>query len=297
VGIPTLYIPYTADAPFMQKSNLPEGTVFIAVGAVLGFLGACVLMWRGMVAWSINRSVKRAALASIRGSEKNGGSSAWGGSTGYAPAKGALYKDVGSSLSLDALTSAGKPLKHDGKRDSTPPAGLFFSPTSQATPGHANNPNRNSSYLPAGYYASPNAQAAGGASSTTVGGGLAPYNRHSTLGPSPPTSPVIPPQSRGSTQYRASSRDGLRAPASRDGYNSVRNSFMDGTPRGGARNSTYGGSQHGFYMQPGDSSLMVDVGAHASGRSSGDNLPGSRAPSAYLDELFDNHGNGPRERF
>ncbi|TKA72127.1 hypothetical protein B0A49_04429, partial [Cryomyces minteri] len=47
-GIPTLVIPYTAGAPFMQKSVLPQGTVFICVGAILGFLGACVLAWRGI---------------------------------------------------------------------------------------------------------------------------------------------------------------------------------------------------------------------------------------------------------
>jgi hypothetical protein len=56
-GIPTLVIPFTANAPFMQKSSLPEGTFFIAVGAVLAFLGAGVLLWRLLVAWSINRSV------------------------------------------------------------------------------------------------------------------------------------------------------------------------------------------------------------------------------------------------
>ena len=33
------------------------------------------------------------------------------------------------------------------------------------------------------------------------------------------------------------------------------------------------------------------------GGSSVSDLPGSRAPSAYLEELFDNHGVGPRERF
>ncbi|KXL48573.1 MAG: hypothetical protein FE78DRAFT_77055 [Acidomyces sp. 'richmondensis'] len=285
-GIPTLVIPYTANAPFMQKSNLPEGTVFIAVGAVLAFLGACVLLWRGLVAWSINRSVRKTAMASIRGSEKNGGST-WGGSSGYHPVNGSHYRDyAGSVLSLDHLAGSGKPMKphfrdSDAKRDSTPPAGLFFSPTASA--GLNRDANRSSSFLPAGYYASPAAQPAGGAGSTTIGGNyVAPYARHSQVGPSPPGSPGLPPQSRGSTTYRASSRDGLRAPRSRDGYGSARNSYMDGTPR----HST-------IYAQPSSSSLMVGTG----GAVSSENITGSRAPSAYLEDLFENHGNGPRERF
>ncbi|KAK5122467.1 hypothetical protein LTR85_004051 [Meristemomyces frigidus] len=283
-GIPTLVIPYTADAPFMQKSSYPEGTVFIAVGAVLAFLGACVLLWRAMVAWSINRSVKRSAMASIRGSEKN---STWGGSSGYQPAKGGLYKDAnGSSLSLDALTSTGKPVKphfreHEIRRESTPPPGLFFSPTAQA--GTGAHTNRNSSYLPAGYYASPSAQAAGGAASTTIGGSLAPYARNSAYAPSPPESPGLPPTSRGSGQNRGTSRDGLRP--SRDGVGSSRNSYLDGTPRQGHNSA--------LYARPSSSSLMVGTG----GGQSSDNLAGSRAPSAYLEDLFDNHGSGPRERF
>ncbi|KAK5699221.1 hypothetical protein LTR17_023428 [Elasticomyces elasticus] len=305
-GIPTLVIPYTAAAPFMQKSKLPEGTVFIAVGACLAFLGACVLLWRGLVAWSINRSVKRAATASMRGSEKNGGST-WGGTSGYNPVHGGGgYKDMnGSSMSLDALTSAGtkQPGKphfrdHEIKRESTPPAGLFFSPTAQA--GRDVQSSRNSSYLPAGYYASPNAQTAGGAGATTIGGSLAPYARHSTVGPSPPASPG-PPTSRGSTSYRATSRDGLRAQSrdglraqSRDGLSygagSARNSYFDGTQQRQGHSSA-------MYAQPSSSSLMVGIGGtgHQQGGESG--LPGSRAPSAYLEDLFEEHGSGPRERF
>lgn len=283
-GIPTMIVPDTADAPFMQHSTLPEGTVFIVVGAVLAFLGACVLFWRGLVAWSINRSVKKAALASIRGSEKS--STAWGGSnSGYNPVKGGLYKDVGSSMSLDALNSQGKPLKsplknHDTGRAS-PPAGLFFSPTAQARESTGPRPlsdvmtNRSSTYLPAGYYASPSAQAAGGAGSTTIGGNLAPYaQRHSMLNPSPPSSPGLTPNTRGSSAGKHTSRDGLRAPGSRDGVgSSARNSYLDAS---GPRQ----GHSSGIYSQ-----------------ASNDGLGGSRAPSAYLEDLFENHGNGPRERF
>ncbi|KAF2158869.1 hypothetical protein M409DRAFT_30656 [Zasmidium cellare ATCC 36951] len=291
-GIPTMIVPYTANAPFMQKSTMPEGTVFIAVGAVLAFLGACVLLWRGLVAWSINRSVKRAALASLRGSDK--GSSAWGGG-GH---KSAYYREyeTGSSMSLDALTSAGKNIRsshiHDEKRQSAvPPAGLFFSPTAQVS-NRASSvgglDSRASGYLPAGYYASPSAaEPAGGRNSTTIGGSLAPYARHSAINPSPspPGSPSLP-NSRSTANYYGggnySSRDGLRSQSrenlrasSRDGYGVQRNSNV--------------------YMHPSTSSLAVGTGGGYTGSS--EHLGGQRAPSAVFSDLLENHGSGPRERF
>lgn len=291
-GIPDLFIPWTAGAPFMQKSSLPEGTVFIAIGAILAFLGACVILWRGMVAWSINRSVKRAALASVGAGEK----STWGGSSGYrtvSQKQSDLYKDAGSSMSLDQLTSAGKPMKPHF-RDSTmerrdmPPADLFFSPTAKVSNRDSMmNNHRNSGYMPSGYYASPNSAAAGGASATTLGGdgthSIAPYaNRSSYMGePSPPSSPGFPPTRSSGAGYRGSrseSREGLRAPPSREG----RRSYLSAEPRSGHNSA--------LYAQPSSSSLMV-------GSNSVSDLGGSRAPSAYFEDLLENHGSGPRERF
>ncbi|GAB7359266.1 hypothetical protein MBLNU230_g5923t1 [Neophaeotheca triangularis] len=301
-GIPTLVIPYTADAPFMQKSTMPEGTVFIVVGAVLAFLGACVLLWRGLIAWSINRSVRKAALASIRGSEKH--ASVWGGGS-YQPAKknGDFYNDTnGSSMSLDHLTSAGKTSKsnpfrdpEDHRKSTQPPPNLFFSPTAEARnsvinlQSGPNAGNRSSSHLPAGYYASPGAAPP---ASTTLGNphlsgsNLTPYNRNShysmTRGDhSPPTS-----------SYRNSSRDrvqstggaGLRPPSSRDGPQ--RNSYIESARHG----------HNSLYAAPSSSSLMVGTGGTGRPTSSGahdSDLGGSRAPSAYLEDLFENHGNGP----
>lgn len=314
-GIPTMIVPWTAGAPFMQQSSLPQGTFFIAVGATLAFFGAAVILWRLMVAWSVNRSVKRTAmLASTGGPSEKGGrstSSYWGGS-GYnrvASSGGgkAYYKDgYESTVSLDNLTSAGKPLKphfrdsvvERNASSSGAPANLFFSPTAQAASQRdsSHNLNRNSGYMPSGYYASPSAQAAGGNTNIAIGGNLAPgsygnTNRYSAASaPSPPASPGLPPQtrtnyrqsaSRDSSGFRAQSRDGLRA-QSRDG---LRAQSRDGL--GSNRNSTY------LYGQPSSSSLMV------AGQSTSDltTATNSRAPSAYLEELFDNHGSGPRERF
>jgi hypothetical protein len=288
-GIPTMVIPYTAAAPFMQQSKLPEGTVFIVVGAVLAFMGACVLFWRGLVAWSINRSVRRSALASIRGNEKAG--TPWGSSAaGYNPVRGggggkkskhvhksSSYTNLNaSSLSLDALNPQGKPLKHSD-RSETPPAGLFFSPTAQARPASHAGPgprplsdmmgNRSSTYLPAGYYASPSSHAAGGAASTTIGGNLAPYARHSAYGngTSPPASPGMTPTSGPDSRHRVS-RDGYGPSSSREGQ------------RAGVGGQRLGAGSRQSHLDA-------------------DSRPVSRAPSAYLEDLFQEHGQGARERF
>lgn len=284
-GIPDVQVPDTAAAPFMQKSNLPDGTVFICVGAALGFFGASILAWRALVAWSLHRSVKRAAqaqnLADIKAMSSVPGK------------KRGMYNVVGanSNMSLDHLSAAppgtSRPQKPfaSNANSGTPPkstSSLFFSPTAGGATGLRDSVvNRSSNYLPAGYYAAGNSQPAQGSPVMHVGGHnphlsthslITPGNRYSTRsGISPPGSPSIPPSSRGFD----------RAPPSRDGismYN--RNSVATlGTPRG-----LYGHEQG----NPSQLSLNVPGGT---------TVAGGRAPSTYLEDLFENHGNGPRDRF
>ncbi|KAJ4370406.1 hypothetical protein N0V83_004924 [Neocucurbitaria cava] len=289
VGIPDQKVPDTAGALFMQKSDLPDGTVFICVGAILAFFGAAVLVWRGLVAWSLHRSVKRAAMAqnmadikamsTVPGSKKRG-----------------MYNVVGanSTMSLDHLAAApigtsrsNKPFAH--APGGTPPrsqASLFFSPTAGGTTGLRDSvANRSSNYLPAGYYASGNAAPASGSPMTQIGGhgqnlsvnSLAqPGNRFSARsGISPPESPPLPP-SRGTYSRAPPSRDGLSI------YN--RNSVATlGTP---------GNTRSGIYAQGNDTMSQLSLNVPG-----GTSVAGGRAPSAYLEDLFENHGSGPRERF
>lgn len=287
VGVPEVIVPDTAAAPFMQKSNLPDGTVFICVGAALGALGAAVLAWRGLVAWSLHRSVKRAAMAQNLAELKLSMSAVPGKKRG-------MYNVVGanSNMSLDRLSAAptgtSKPAKPfaSNTNSGTPPksTSLFFSPTAGGATGLRDSMvNRSSSYLPAGYYPTGSAQPASGSPMAHIGGtgphlstnSLAtPGNRFSTRsGISPPGSPSLPP-----------SRGYDRAPPSRDGislYN--RNSIATlGTP---ANSRGIYGHEHG---NPSQLSLNVPGGS---------SVAGGRAPSAYLEDLFENHGNGPRERF
>lgn len=293
VGIPDQKVPDTANAPFMQKSDLPDGTVFICVGAILAFFGAAVLAWRGMVAWSLHRSVKRAAMAQNLSDMK--------AMSAVPGKKRGMYNVVGanSTMSLDHLSAApigttksAKPFAQQpaGSPKTRPTSNLFFSPTAGAAGGAAglrdSMANRSSSYLPAGYYASGTAQPAAGSPMTHIGAGSSnnlsahnlstPGNRFSARsGMSEPDSPSLPP-SRGGYPRAPPSREGLSM------YN--RNSVATLGSHGHARSPVYGHTDAGDM-----SNLSLNV--------PGGSTTGGRAPSAYLEDLFENHGSGPRERF
>jgi hypothetical protein len=287
VGVPIMKVPDTAGAAFMQKSDLPDGTVFICVGAILAFFAAAVLVWRGLVAWSLHRSVKRAAMAQSMADMKT--------MSAVPGKKRGMYNVVGanSTMSLDHLAAAPIGSSKTSKPFAQAPGGtppgksassLFFSPTAGGTTGLRDSVNRSSTYLPAGYYATGNAAPAQGSPVTHIGGhqnlsanSLAtPGNRFShRSGISPPESPSLPP-SRGGYPRAPPSRDGLSM------YN--RNSVATlGTPRD-TRSGVYG---HGNENM---SQLSLNVPG-------GTTVAGGRAPSAYLEDLFENHGSGPRERF
>lgn len=225
----------------MQKSSLPEGTFFIAVGAALGFLMFSVFAWRMIVAWSLHRSVKRAAeqanavdSKAILRPPQNGGS-------------GGFYAaGVGSALSLGDLSRGG------GAAKQTPNSSLFFSPTA----GVGGAGDRRSTYLPAGYYPSsgngsgslvPNASQTH-FHSQSVSSRYGGYDRRG-VAPSPPASPLISPS----------------MPPSRGGNGSP----MLPTLRGSESRT----------------SLSIPP------------LPGQRAPSAYLEDLFENHQQQPGGRY
>jgi hypothetical protein len=272
----------------MQKSDLPDGTVFICVGAILAAFAAAVIAWRGLVAWSLHRSVKRAAMAQNMADMK--------AMSAVPGKKRGMYNVVGanSTMSLDHLAAApigsskaSKPFAQ--APGGTPPSkstnSLFFSPTAGGAAGVRDSMNRSSTYLPAGYYATGNAAPAGGAPMANVGGAnlsanslASPGNRYShRSGISPPVSPSLPP-SRGTYDRAPPSRDGLSM------YN--RNSVATLTTPGNTRSGVY---SHG----PMDNASMSQISLNVPGG----NAAGGRAPSAYLEDLFENHGSGPRERF
>jgi hypothetical protein len=220
-AIPVISVPPIANAPYMRQSNVPEGTVFIAVGAALGFIGLSVLAWRALVAWSINRSVRRAAMQQTQPEAKTLLRHNKRKSRRHSRHRSHRHHE-GTSLSMEKF---GPNHRHSHLAPSKGPASqgaLFFSPTAGAG-AHQTAANRGSTYLPAGYY-----------SAGTATPGAAGHSRN--FGISPPGSPALPPN--------------------------------PGTGPD-ARMSHLGGAS--------SSSLNLNL------------PPQGRAPSAYLEDLFESH--------
>ncbi|KAG4220729.1 hypothetical protein PC116_g30792, partial [Phytophthora cactorum] len=131
---PAPTVPPTKNAPFMQPSNVPEGTVFIAVGAILGAFGAAVLIWRAVVACLLHRSVKKAALAQQLANDK----------ATFAPQQPPpfyKYTDQASSASLgNGGSGRGVRRTTRGPIPSQTPSqsNLFFSPTAPTSASGGN---------------------------------------------------------------------------------------------------------------------------------------------------------------
>jgi hypothetical protein len=276
--------PPVADAPFMHRSSAPEGTVFIAVGAILGAFGLAVLAWRGIIACLLHRSVERAAAAQHTANDKAAlfvapsapfyqqaphsasgsrnrtdspsglgfgrGGGGGGGGGGPGPAMGAA--GMGARRTNRGATPSATPSMIN----------LFYSPTatnvSAATPGAATAPtaDRTSRYLPSGFYPAPTG------STTNLNNSLHPdsprvasgvwgqhhtnSSRH-TLNPSPPDSP----RPYAHPHHLSSSSLGVHS------------------PHGGGGG---GGSSSGAVNHPPAS-------------------PGVRAPSAFLDDMLADNPN------
>ncbi|KAL2162633.1 hypothetical protein VTH06DRAFT_6469 [Thermothelomyces fergusii] len=201
-------IPPTRNAPFMNHSSLPDGTVFIAVGAILGAFGIAILLWRAIVACLLHRSVERAALAQRAANSGRGAFDKHAASFPAPPAQFYKYIERESSASL-AGAGVGSSTGRKTNRGTTPSAtpsqtNLFFSPTAVGPSSAMGGANRDSArYLPSGFYA-----AASSSNNSNGGGGshahgnsismatLRPSSRGrgGQLGPSPPESPDVGPR-------------------------------------------------------------------------------------------------------
>jgi hypothetical protein len=188
ISYPPPTVPPTANAPFMQRSSLPDGTVFIAVGAILGAFGAAVVIWRGIVACLLHRSVERAATAQHVANDK--------ATFPAPPAPFYKYTDRESSPSL-GIPARGVRRTNRGPTPSATPSqtNLFFSPT--AAGGSSMGGNRDSRFLPSGFYAAGSPSPAMGHGHSISLTNLRPESRgypaagsRSTMRePSPPDSP------------------------------------------------------------------------------------------------------------
>lgn len=184
-------VPPTNNAPYMQPMTVPEGTFFIAVGAVLGAFGVAILIWRAVVACLLHRNVKRAALAQQMATDK----------PSFAPPAAPFYKysDRGSDPSIVNAGTAGRGVRRT-QRGPTPSAtpsqtNLFFSPTAA---GANTAGNRESRFLPSGFYSAGSAAALqqGGHGHSISLTNLRPDSRgHARVAaPSPDESPSLAPR-------------------------------------------------------------------------------------------------------
>ncbi|SPQ21067.1 0f0d9aef-d1a8-4ce3-83d7-704f51003053 [Thermothielavioides terrestris] len=200
-------IPPTHNAPFMNHSTLPDGTVFIAVGAILGAFGVAVLAWRGIVACMLHRSVARAAMAQHAANNGRGVADKNAASFPAPPAQFYKYIERESSPSLGGPGLGGSTGRrtHRGPTPSATPSqtNLFFSPTAAGSSsglGAAGASNRDSArFLPSGFYAAASPVAGGhghGHGNSISMSTLRPSSRGRAgqMGPSPPESPDVGPR-------------------------------------------------------------------------------------------------------
>ncbi len=191
-------VPDTKDAPFMQSSSAPEGTVFIAVGAILGAFFLAVLIWRGIVSLLLHRSVERASKAQYVANNKKPSSSSAAAAAAFPAPPAPFYKYTDQESTRSLGHSARRPNRRStrGPDLSSNPSqsNLFFSPTAASGgPGG----NRGSTYLPSGFYAG-SAAAAHNQQGQSIGlANLSPASGHyangsrNTLNGSPPESPMF----------------------------------------------------------------------------------------------------------
>jgi hypothetical protein len=191
----------------MNHSTLPDGTVFIAVGAILGAFGVAILVWRAIVACLLHRSVERAALAQHAANNGRGPADKNATSFPAPPAQFYKYIERESSASLAGAGVGGSTGRrtHRGPTPSATPSqtNLFFSPTAAGTSsGLGGASNRDSArFLPSGFYASaspvPGAAGGHGHGNSISMSTLRPSSRGrgaNQFGPSPPDSPNMGPR-------------------------------------------------------------------------------------------------------
>lgn len=221
---PPAAVPDTKGAPFMQSSSAPEGTVFIAVGAILGAFFLAVLIWRAVGSLLLHRSVERASKAQHVENKKAAAAVSTSSSFPAPPAPFYKYTDQESTRSLGRTSEGGRGANRRSTRGPAPPSNtsqsnLFFSPTAS---NNGAGGNRGSTYLPSGFYAAGSAATAHQQGQSISLSNLNPASGHyangsrNTLNVSPPESPLFHARRDASTSsinLAAPLQPGQRAPS------------------------------------------------------------------------------------
>ncbi|KAI1339002.1 hypothetical protein F5Y15DRAFT_89363 [Xylariaceae sp. FL0016] len=207
---PSPTVPPINNAPYMQPITMPEGTVFIAVGAILGAIGLTVVIWRVVIHYLLHRSVKKAALAQHIANDK----------ASYPAPSAPFYKysDQHSDSSLGNMASGrGVRRTQRGPVPSATPSqsNLFFSPTAPGGAGNAGN--RESRFLPSGFYAAGAGTPQANHTNSISLSNLRPDSRgypRAVPEPSPPESPNMMPRNNVTRRDLSSSTLNLNRPPS-----------------------------------------------------------------------------------
>ncbi|KAK1964810.1 hypothetical protein LY78DRAFT_128458 [Colletotrichum sublineola] len=241
-------VPPTNNAPYMHRSTAPQGTVFIAVGAILGAFGLGILIWRGIVACLLHRSVARAANAQHDVNDK--------ASFPAPPAQFYKYTDRESTPSLPPAGGRGVRRTQRGPIPSATPSqsNLFFSPTAAGGGSNTNINNttsaRDSRFLPSGFYAATTGSPSPAHGHSISLTNLRPesrgqYGSRNTLREStPPDSPSFGARrdfSTSSVNLSAAPGNGQRAPSAylEDLLDENPHAFPSNSMRPGSRNANH----------------------------------------------------------
>ncbi|GKT40842.1 uncharacterized protein ColSpa_01023 [Colletotrichum spaethianum] len=238
-------VPPTNNAPYMHRSSAPQGTVFIAVGAILGAFGLGILIWRGIVACLLHRSVARAANAQHLANDK--------ASFPAPPAQFYKYTDRESTPSLVPNAGRGVRRTQRGPIPSATPSqsNLFFSPTAAGGGNNNNSTNaRDSRFLPSGFYAAATSSPSPAHGHSISLTNLRPesrgqYGSRNTLREStPPDSPSFGARrdlSTSSVNLSAAPGNGQRAPSAylEDLLDENPHAFPPSSMRPGSRNANH----------------------------------------------------------
>lgn len=196
---PAATVPPTSNAPYMQTSSMPDGTIFIAVGAILGAFGLAILLWRAIIACQLHRSVEKAAMAQHLANDK--------ATFPIPPAPFYKYSDHDSAPNVGSGRGVRRTTRGPIPSSTPSQTNLFFSPTAATSANpresvYRDSPNRDSSYrdsrfLPAGFYAAGQAspQNVDGVNDSSISlNNLRPESRGHVRGLSNSDSPGFGPQ-------------------------------------------------------------------------------------------------------
>lgn len=262
--------------------------MFIAVGAVLGFFGFAVLAWRGLVAWSVNRSVKQAAMVQssetkglLRASSRKKRRRSSRGQPNLPPGiggGGAAAAGVAAGGHHRRTSSHGHGTPNMTKITSSSNNGLFFSPTAGATRhahGHAYGQNGPAKRAPNYSHPSPYY---GTGSSTPVSG--------PTPGPGSAAAQWQPP-------YRPRTHTHSQQPTSNPNLSPSNSTILYPYPYSQQHQYPGGISDTRQHQSNPTSRPLSSSNTSNSTLNLATPPHGRRAPSEYLEDLFESHGQAP----